>query len=196
VKFGRSTMLFVMALCLTATSSAFGADDLKQLQEKLLNEKCSLCHSSKRIYTIDAAGLATVVERMRKMNPDWFSDIKSEHIVSALADVLKDPQLVAGRKAWQEAVDRGEQLFADTSLGKSGYSCKACHDPSAKQPQDIPIKLRNVVDGYPRWDPNLKRFVDINEAINRMIAEKMGGDRLPPNDQKLFDLLAYLKTLK
>jgi hypothetical protein len=29
-----------------------------------------------------------------------------------------------------------------------------------------------------------------------MIAEKLGGEQLPPNDQKLFDLLAYLKTLK
>lgn len=196
MKFRRIMMLPGIALCLIATSAAFGADDLKQLQEKLLNEKCSLCHSSKRIYNIDAAGLAAVVERMRRMNPDWFLDIKSEHMVEALAAILKDPLIVAGRKAWQEAVDRGEQLFADTSLGKSGYSCKSCHDPSEKQSSAIPIRLRNVADGYPRWDPSLKRFVDMNEAINRMIVEKLGGDRLPPNDQKFFDLLAYLKTLK
>jgi cytochrome c len=189
-------MIFGTALCLTAAGTALGADDLKQLEEKLLNEKCSLCHSSKRIYNIDPAQLATVVERMRKMNPDWFTDIKSEHMVEALAGILKDPQLVAGRKAWQEAVDRGERLFADTALGKSGYSCKSCHDPSAKSATEIPITLRNVMDAYPRWDAKLKRFVDINEAINRMIADKVGGEQFPPNDQRLFDLLAYLKTLK
>jgi cytochrome c len=132
---------------------------------------------------------------MRKMNPDWFTDIKSEHMGEALAAILKDPQLVAGRQAWQEAVDRGERLFADTNLGKNDYSCKSCHDASAKL-TEMPIKLRNVADAFPRWDPKLKRFIDINEAINRMIAEKLGGDQLPPNDQKLFDLLAYLKTLK
>jgi cytochrome c len=189
-------MLLGTALCLTAAGTAFGAEDLKKLEEQLLNEKCSLCHSSKRIYTIDPAQLATVVERMRKMNPDWFTDIKSEHMVEALAAILKDPQLVAGRQAWQEAVDRGSRLFADPSLGKNEYSCKSCHDPSAKSPSEIPITLRNVADAFPRWDTKLKRFVDINEAINRMIAEKLGGEPLPPNDQKLFDLLAYLKTLK
>jgi hypothetical protein len=42
----------------------------------------------------------------------------------------------------------------------------------------------------------LKRFVDIDEAINRMIQEKMKGTPLPPNDQRYFDLLAYIKSLK
>ena len=188
MKLLHGMMLLGTALCLTVSGTAFGADDLKQLEEKLLNEKCSLCHSSKRINNIDPAQLAAVVERMRKMNPDWFIDIKSEHMVEALAAILKDPQLVAGRQAWQEAVERGEQLFADTTLGKNGFNCRACHNP--------PEVLRNVQDAFPRWDPKLKRFVDINEAINRMIAEKLGGDPLPPNHQKLFDLLAYLKTLK
>ena len=195
MKMRLGMMLLGTALCLTAAVAAFGAEDLKKLEEQLLNEKCSLCHSSKRIYTIDPAQLATVVERMRKMNPDWFVDIKSEHMVQAIAAIVKDPAMVATRKAWQEAVDRGEKLFADPALGKNEYSCKSCHDP-AKQAATMAMTLRNVTDAFPRWDPGLKRFVDINEAINRMIAEKLGGEQLPPNDQKLFDLLAYLKTLK
>ena len=195
MKLRYGMMLLGTAFCLTVSGTAFGADDLKRLEEKLLNEKCSLCHSSKRINNIDPAKLAAVVERMRKMNPDWFADIKSEHMVEAIAALLKDPQLVAGRKAWQEAVDRGEQFFADTTLGKNDYSCKTCHDPSATLPE-LPIRLRNVADAFPQWNPKLKRFVDLNETINRMIADKLGGGQLPPNDQKLFDLIAYLKTLK
>lgn len=194
IRLGR--VLLGSAVCILAAGTALAADDLSQLEEKLLKEQCNLCHSSKRILTMDPTKIAAVVERMRKMNPDWFTDIKSEHMVEVLAAILKDPQLVAGRLAWQEAVDRGERLFGDASLGKNEYSCKSCHDPATKSAASPPITLRNVVDAFPRWDPKLKRFVDINEAINRMVAEKLGGDQLLPNDQKLFDLLAYLKSLK
>jgi cytochrome c len=188
MKLRLGLMLLGSVFCLSVAGTARGADDLKLLEEKLLKEQCNLCHSSKRILTMDPAKIAAVVERMRKMNPDWFVEIKSEHMVQALAAILKDPQLVAGREAWKNAVDRGSELFKDTTLGKNGYNCRACHNP--------PEVLRNVADAYPRWDPKLKRFIDINEAINRMIAEKLGGDQLPPGDQKLFDLIAYLKTLK
>ena len=61
MKLLHGMMLLGTALCLTVSGTAFGADDLKQLEEKLLNEKCSLCHSSKRINNIDPAQLATVV---------------------------------------------------------------------------------------------------------------------------------------
>ena len=176
-----------IALCLGAAATAFGAEDLEKLRQKLIKEQCNLCHSSKRILTMDPAAIAAVVERMRKMNPDWFADIKSEHMVEAIAALIKDPALAAARAAWSEAVDRGAKLYADASLGKSGKSCKSCHDTKS---------LRNVADAFPRWDPTLKRFVDINEAINRMVAEKLGGTPFAPVDQKLFDLLAYLKSLK
>jgi cytochrome c len=195
MKLRYGVALLGTALCLTASGTAFGTEDLEKLKEKLLNEQCNLCHSSKRIYNIDPAQIATVVERMRKMNPDWFMDIKSEHMVQAIAAITKEPTMISARKAWLEAVDRGELLFADTGLGKNGYSCKSCHDSSAKPP-DFPITLRNVADAFPQWNPKLKRFVDLNETINRMIADKLGGSQLSPNDQKLFDLIAYLKTLK
>ena len=195
MKLRHGILLLGTALCLTAAGTAFGQDDAQQLKNKLLAEQCNLCHSSKRIYAIDPEKIGEVVERMRKMNPDWFLDIKSEHMVQAIAAIIKDPAMVATRQAWQEAVERGEKLFADPAFGKNEYSCKSCHDP-VKQAASMSMTLRNVTDAYPRWDPTLKRFVDINEAINRMIVTKLGGEQLPPNDQKLFDLLAYLKTLK
>lgn len=187
MKFRRQTMILGTALFLAATGTAFGAEDLEKLQQKLLVEQCNLCHSGHRIYQIDPKEIATVVERMRKMNPDWFLELKSEHMVEAIAAILKDPSMVATREAWAAAVERGSQIFADTSLGKNGYNCRACHNP--------PEVLRNIADAYPRWDPKLKRFVDFNDAINRMIVEKLGGDPLPITDQKLYDLVVYLKTL-
>ena len=42
-----------------------------------------------------------------------------------------------------------------------------------------PGRLRNVEDAFPKFDANLKRFVDIDEAINLMIKDKHEGDALP-----------------
>lgn len=187
MKLRRGMMFLLTALCLTVAATAFGAEDLEKLQQKLLVEQCNLCHSGHRIYQIDPKEVATVVERMRKMNPDWFLEFKSEHMVEAIAAIIKDPSMVATREAWAAAVERGSRFFADVSLGKNGYNCRACHNP--------PEVLRNIADAYPRWDPKLKRFVDFNDAINRMIVEKLGGEALPITDQKLYDLVVYLKTL-
>lgn len=183
----RHSLILGTALFFAAAGTAFGEEDLDKIKQKLLVEQCNLCHSGHRIYQIDPKEIATVVDRMRKMNPDWFLELKSEHMVEAIAAILKDPSMVATREAWAAAVERGSQIFADTSLGKNGYNCRACHTP--------PEVLRNIADAYPRWDPKLKRFVDFNDAINRMIVEKLGGDALPITDQKLYDLVVYLKTL-
>ena len=94
------------------------------------------------------------------------------------------PGVLAIREAWKDAVERGEGIFKDEKLGASGKACASCHKPGA---------LRQVADAYPRFDPQLKRFVDINEAINRMVKEKVGGEPFPLNDQRLFDLVAYLR---
>jgi len=118
---------------------------------------------------------------------DLITEADNEHVARAIAKILDDPNALAARNAWREAVDRGEALFNDTKLGATGKSCASCHSASS---------LRNVEDAYPKFDPVRKRFVDLNEAINYMIQERMKGTPLPPNDQRYFDLLAYIKTLK
>src|SRR5512137_931148 len=58
--------------------------------DQLLIEKCSFCHTAKRINVMDPAKVKETVERMRTMNPDWISDVQSEHVIQVIAEVLKD----------------------------------------------------------------------------------------------------------
>lgn len=153
--------------------------------EALLKEKCSLCHSSKRINRMDPAKIKETVERMRKMNPDWITTIQSDHIAAVIAKTVEDPNIIAARTAWREALDRGEALFKDDTLGKSGKSCGSCHS--------MPEQFEKIEDSYPRWDANRKRFAGLDETIAIMLREKVGAE-LVANDQRIHDLLIYLKT--
>jgi len=152
----------------------------------LLKEKCSLCHSSKRIYRMDPVKIKETIDRMRKMNPDWISSIQSDHIAAAIAKAIDDPGIIAARTAWREALSRGEALFKDLTLGKKGVSCSSCHT--------MPEQFSKIEDAYPRWDAKLKRFVGLDETIAITLREKIGAE-LAPNDQRIHDLLIYLKTL-
>ena len=154
--------------------------------DALLSEKCGLCHSSKRINRMNPAKIKETVERMRKMNPDWISSIQSDHIATVIAKAIEDPGIIAARTAWREALSRGEALFKDDTLGKKGVSCSSCHT--------MPEQFHQIEDSYPRWDAKLKRFVSLDETITIMLREKIGAE-LAPGDQRIHDLLIYLKTL-
>jgi len=181
--------LRLLAASLALTLPLMAAADLRAEEptaEALLKEKCSLCHSSKRINRMDPAKIKETVERMRKMNPDWISTIQSEHIATVIAKTIDDPGIIAARTAWREALGRGEGLFKDDTLGKKGVSCSGCHS--------MPEQFSKIEDTYPRWDAKLKRFVSLDETIAIMLREKIGAE-LAPNDQRIHDLLIYLKTL-
>lgn len=181
-----ATVLFI-ALGASLHASTALAQQQTPTDEEILKAKCTLCHSGHRIYQLDPAQIRPVLERMRAMNPDWITTTESDHLATVIAKLLEDPAALATRTAWREAVERGQELFSDARLGTTGKSCSSCHTPGS---------LRNVEDAYPKFDPGRKRFVDLNEAINYMIQEKMKGTPLPPNDQRYFDLLSYIKTLK
>jgi cytochrome c len=175
------------ALVLALVAPMAGAADQPLTEEDIFKAKCSLCHSGHRIYRLTPEQIRPVVERMRKINPDWITEVDSDHIIKVIAKILDKPEASAERTAWAESVSRGEALFNTATLGTTGKSCASCHTPGS---------LRNVEDAFPKFNPALKRFVDMQEAINLMIRDKLKGTPIPPNDQKYFDLLAYLKSLK
>jgi len=181
-----AALLSATLVSAVAAAPVRAADEMPS-GEDLLQAKCSICHSGHRIYRLTPEQIRPVLERMKAMNPDWVTTVQSEHIAKAIEKILADPKAQAERKAWLESVDRGEALFNSAALGTTGKSCAGCHPlPS----------LKNVADAYPKYDPVRNRFVGIDEAINFMIQDKLKGTPLPPNDQKYFDLLAYLKSLK
>lgn len=182
-RFRRAAAGFALTLPLMIPAH-LSADD--PTAEALVKEKCSLCHSSKRVNRMDPARIKETVERMRKLNPDWISSIQSDHIAAVISKTVNDPNVIAARTAWQEALDRGEALFKDDTVGKKGVSCATCHS--------MVEQFHQVEDSYPRWDAKLKRFVGLDETIATMLRDKVGAE-LAPSDQRIHDLLIYLKSL-
>ena len=174
------------ALFTAAVSPGAFAQEIPGIEDEVLNGKCTLCHSAKRVLTMDPKAIRPVLERMQKMNPDWITDVQEDHVAEVLVRILGNQTVASTRTAWMEAVQNGRDIFEDAKLGKSGSSCSSCHKPGS---------LKQVADAYPRFDQKLKRFVDLGEAVNAMIKDKVGGEPFPVNDQRLLNLIAYIKTL-
>ena len=181
------TILAGAALLFVARASGARAEQIAGMEDDILNSKCTLCHSAQRALTMDPASIKPVLERMQKMNPDWISNVERDHVAEILVRILGDQTVATTRTAWMEAVQNGREIFEDGRLGKSGRSCSSCHQPGS---------LKQVADAYPRFDQKLKRFVDLSEAVNIMIKDKVGGEPFPVNDQRLLSLVAYIKTLR
>lgn len=156
------------------------------MEDAILNEKCSLCHSSKRLLTMDPAELKPVLERMQKKNPDWITEIDRDHIAKVLAEVLGRTEIISVRKGWLEAVERGEAIFGDESLGTNGKACTDCHTRET---------MKQVADGYPQYDLSIGRVVSLEERVTLMFTDQLAGKKEGMADQRVLDLIAYLKSL-
>ncbi len=168
----------------TAGDVSVAADEAS-IEDAILNEKCGLCHSSKRLLTMNPEQLKPVLERMQKKNPDWITEIDRNHIAKVLSELLGRPEILSVRKAWSEAVDRGSQLFGDASLGTNGKSCTDCHTRET---------MRQVADSYPQYDLKLRRIVSFEERVKLMVTGQLAGELQGASDQRVLDLIAYLKS--
>ncbi|MFC1657151.1 hypothetical protein ACFL2P_01080 [Candidatus Moduliflexota bacterium] len=170
---------------MSAVPCALAAEE-ESLEDAILKEKCGLCHSSKRLLTMDPAQLKPVLERMQKKNPDWITEIEGDHIARVLANVLGKTEIITVRKGWMEAVERGERLFGDESIGTNGKACTDCHTRET---------MRQVADGYPQYDLTLGRVVSLEERVSLMFAGQLEGKKEGMADQRLIDIIAYIKSL-
>ncbi len=95
---------------------------------------------------------------------------------TAEAPVAKDP------------VELGKTLFQDPSLGTTGQTCKTCH-PSPE------TSMKGVGNKYPAYFGMVGREMTLIEVINFCIQTPLKGTPLPPGDERLLALEAYLKSL-
>jgi len=174
---------FVAAALLAAATVAAAESP----EEQLIGAKCTLCHTSDAIYTTDSSRLQELVERMTAKNPEWFRGVDSRHLLDALGKMLGEPQVKQAREAWEQAVARGKSLFTDRTLGTTGKSCADCHTAAS---------LGRVKDAYPKFNPQLGRLESLEERLDTMVRLKLGGDGLPPGDERATSLTLYLKTLR
>jgi len=173
----------LIALASTAPAQYAGTSSAHQL----INANCTRCHPADRVLTADPAKIPDIVDRMQQKDPDFFRDVDQAALKEGLAKILRDPQVAAGRAAWDETVALGKAAFNDTTLGTTGKSCASCH-----RPED----LKGVTGRYPQFAPKLGRVVVLQEWLRMMIEVKLGGQPLPPGDPRMTALEAYLASLR
>ena len=174
------------ALCLPPGLAAEEGEAVTEEERQIIRSTCTPCHSDSRILTTDPAKIRPVIEDMKAKNPALFADVETRILGAALEKMLRDPQVAARRKAWEDLVSRGRELFSDPSLGRTGKSCVTCHTPD---------QLAGVAADFPKFDEKLNRYVSLLDKINFMISSNMGGKDLPLGDPLSIALVAYLKSL-
>jgi cytochrome c553 len=182
----KGTWPLALFAAILAAAPGVRADE-STVEADLLTAKCTLCHTSMRVYTADTAKLKEVVERMTAKNPEWFRDTDSQHLLDALVKMLGDPTVVAQRKAWEEAVARGRALYADRTLGTAGKACVDCHAEGS---------LGRVKNLYPRYDEKTNRYESLEERLATMMVTKLGAAAPAIGDRRVGDLSSYLKSLR
>jgi mono/diheme cytochrome c family protein len=159
----------------------------RSVAKDLLDAKCTLCHTSKRIFTTDTKDLKDLVARMTAKNPEWFRKTDSRHLLESLETMLDDPEILAMQDAWEKTVSRGETLFGDPELGSNGKSCADCHTAES---------LRKVKGNYPKYDVGLGKMVSLEEHLNYMVVKKLEGEPLQAGDERILALALYIKSLR
>jgi cytochrome c553 len=159
----------------------------KSAARELIEAKCTLCHTSARIFTSESGNLEDIIARMSAKNPDWFKEVDSRHLLESLEAMLGDPEMSAMRSAWEKTLSRGSALFSDPELGSNGKSCAGCHKVES---------LRKVGENYPKWDVGLGRIVSLEEHLNHMVVSKLEGQALQAGDERIVALALYIKSLR
>ena len=173
----------LIALASTSMAQSAGTSSAHQL----INANCTRCHSADRVLKADPAKIPDIVDRMQQMSPDSFRGVDQAALKESLLKILGDPQVVASRAAWNEAVAKGREAFNDTTLGTNGKSCATCHKPE---------DLKGVAERYPQFAVKLGRVVVLQEWLRMMVEVKLEGQPLPPGDSRATALEAYLKSLR
>ncbi len=113
--------------------------------------------------------------------------------VTILSAGLLLPLLFAHRSVagqFEDAVARGEKLFADASLGTNGKSCNSCHTDSGKG--DSALTGRSP---FPKVFSMAKQMRTLDQTIQGCIMGALKGQPLPWDDARLTDLATYVNSL-
>lgn len=90
----------------------------------------------------------------------------------------------------EDAVARGEKLFADAGLGTNDKSCNSCHTNLGKG--DNKLTGRSP---FPKVFSMAKKVRTLDQTIQLCITGAMKGPALAWDDDKLSDLASYVNAL-
>lgn len=135
----------------------------------------------------DADGFANDQEFAANTNP---GDSESKPAVTGGAD----PQVELAK-----AIEKGEALFNDTKLGKTGTSCNSCHPgggTSGGQMMGMEIPtLKEAAATFPRYKKPAKRVITLSQMNNMCIEMIMEGEPLKLGSDEAVALAAYVTSL-
>jgi cytochrome c peroxidase len=98
------------------------------------------------------------------------------------------------------SIERGEALFGDPDLGKSGQTCNTCHlegGTVAGKMGDVDLKAFNALNvRYPKYWAMAKKVMTLDQVVNWCIVGPLKGEALAWDDQRLADLVAYCASVK
>ena len=93
--------------------------------------------------------------------------------------------------ALKKAVDQGNELFRDPSLGTKERACAKCHE----DPEKEHLGLAARANTYPKWDRRERKVISLPQKMNQMIDRMLGGKPLALGSDKLVALEAYLMSI-
>lgn len=82
-------------------------------------------------------------------------------------------------------VQKGQALWS-TVDGTAGKSCETCHAAAA-------TSMKGVGATYPKYDPKLKKVVDLEQEINAMRVNEMGARPYKWESDQLLSITTYVK---
>jgi cytochrome c len=102
---------------------------------------------------------------------------------------MKDASDITPIRKWQmnnyaKVAERGERLWVETTLGKSGKSCASCH-PNGANLNSKP---------YPKYIKMADDVLTLDQMINFCMINPMKGKALSWNSQKMTALAAYVSN--
>jgi hypothetical protein len=88
----------------------------------------------------------------------------------------------------KDAVNLGEKLWKDTTLGSSGLSCNTCH-------ADGKTYNKTALRPYPHYVGMPNDIVTLDQMINFCMINPMKADPLPYGSKEMTALSAYLQNV-
>jgi len=98
-----------------------------------------------------------------------------------------------------KVIEKGEALFNDTKLGKTGTSCNSCHPGGGTtggqmMGMEIPT-LKGAAATFPKYKKPAKRVITLSQMNNMCIEMIMEGKPLKLGSDEAVALVAYVTSL-
>lgn len=100
----------------------------------------------------------------------------------ASADEFTKADLELWRKEYMAAVDKGRGVFTDPKLGTNGVVCAQCH----------PNGSNIHPETYPKFQKQMGGVVPLWVMINWCIQNPLEGEKLAPDDPRMFAIQTYI----